>query len=160
MINNTLTPADVQWDTLRLGKRCESCGHTEFELSAKETETYHYLIQGFNSKAIGEKLFLSPKTINTYKYRIAQKLGLSARTGQHNVSVQILLHFIAERAIVLKELFAAGGEDISPEFLAGYISACKDIHNPDIRMVTTSLGIISEREDLSELPRSPRGYKG
>jgi len=35
---------------------------------------------GFSASEIGEKLFISPKTVETYKQRITEKLGLSHRS--------------------------------------------------------------------------------
>ncbi len=34
---------------------------------------------GHSASEIGEKLFISPKTVETYKQRITEKLGLSHR---------------------------------------------------------------------------------
>ena len=35
--------------------------------------------EGFSAKEIGEKLFISPKTVDTYRSRIMEKLGLNHR---------------------------------------------------------------------------------
>jgi two-component system response regulator NreC len=35
--------------------------------------------EGYSSGEIGKKLFLSPKTVDTYRARLMQKLGLSHR---------------------------------------------------------------------------------
>jgi two-component system, NarL family, response regulator NreC len=39
-----------------------------------------FVAQGFSAPEIGEKLFISPKTVDTYKQRIQEKLGLSHRS--------------------------------------------------------------------------------
>jgi two-component system response regulator NreC len=36
--------------------------------------------EGFSSSEIGEKLFISPKTVDTYRSRIMQKLQLNHRS--------------------------------------------------------------------------------
>ncbi len=36
--------------------------------------------EGFSSAEIGEKLFISPKTVDTYRSRIMEKLGLHHRS--------------------------------------------------------------------------------
>ena len=46
------------------------------ELSTREMEVMMLLAQGKRPKEIGETIFLSPKTVATYKYRILDKLGL------------------------------------------------------------------------------------
>jgi DNA-binding NarL/FixJ family response regulator len=35
---------------------------------------------GYSASEIGEKLFISPKTVETYKQRISEKLGLAHRS--------------------------------------------------------------------------------
>ncbi|MCY1452414.1 Virulence factors putative positive transcription regulator BvgA [compost metagenome] len=37
-----------------------------------------YLAQGYSNKQIGEMLFLSNKTVSTYKTRLLQKLGAAS----------------------------------------------------------------------------------
>jgi two-component system invasion response regulator UvrY len=46
------------------------------DLSTREMEVMMLLAQGKRPKEIGETIFLSPKTVATYKYRILEKLGL------------------------------------------------------------------------------------
>lgn len=50
------------------------------ELSAREREVLALTAEGFSSSEIGEKLFISPKTVDTYRARIMQKLGLNHRS--------------------------------------------------------------------------------
>jgi DNA-binding NarL/FixJ family response regulator len=49
-------------------------------LSAREREVLALTAEGFSSREIGEKLFISPKTVDTYRSRIMDKLGLSHRS--------------------------------------------------------------------------------
>ncbi|HEU0012922.1 MAG TPA: response regulator transcription factor [Longimicrobium sp.] len=50
------------------------------ELSGREREVLALTAEGFSSSEIGKKLFLSPKTVDTYRARLMQKLGLSHRS--------------------------------------------------------------------------------
>lgn len=47
-------------------------------LSDREMIVLQHLAMGYSNKAIGEKLFLSNKTVSTYKTRLLQKLGLGS----------------------------------------------------------------------------------
>ncbi len=50
------------------------------DLSAREREVLALTAEGFSSAEIGRKLFISPKTVDTYRGRIMQKLGLNHRS--------------------------------------------------------------------------------
>ncbi|HET8655584.1 MAG TPA: response regulator transcription factor [Longimicrobiaceae bacterium] len=50
------------------------------ELSEREREVFTLTAEGYSSSEIGKKLFLSPKTVDTYRARLMQKLGLSHRS--------------------------------------------------------------------------------
>ena len=50
------------------------------DLSAREREVMALTAEGFSSREIGEKLFISPKTVDTYRARIMEKLGLVHRS--------------------------------------------------------------------------------
>lgn len=54
-------------------------GHLR-DLSSREQEVLALTAEGFSSTEIGEKLFISPKTVDTYRSRVMQKLGLSHRS--------------------------------------------------------------------------------
>ena len=49
------------------------------KLTDRERDVLKYTAHGFSAPEIGEKLFISPKTVDTYKGRIQDKLGLSHR---------------------------------------------------------------------------------
>ena len=49
-------------------------------LSAREQEVLALTAGGFSSREIGKKLFISPKTVDTYRARITEKLGLTHRS--------------------------------------------------------------------------------
>jgi DNA-binding NarL/FixJ family response regulator len=63
-------------------KRAEERGEANplEELSDREREVLALTAEGFSSAEIGKKLFLSPKTIDTYRARLMQKLGLTHRS--------------------------------------------------------------------------------
>ena len=50
------------------------------ELSAREEEVLALTAEGFSSSEIGKKLFISPKTVDTYRTRIMKKLDLKHRS--------------------------------------------------------------------------------
>lgn len=50
------------------------------DLSERELEVFKLTAMGFNSREIGEKLLLSSKTVDTYRQRAMEKLGLDHRS--------------------------------------------------------------------------------
>ncbi|HEX6927302.1 MAG TPA: response regulator transcription factor [Longimicrobiaceae bacterium] len=50
------------------------------ELSEREREVLALTAEGFSSSEVGKKLFLSPKTVDTYRARLMHKLGLTHRS--------------------------------------------------------------------------------
>ncbi|MFQ5747704.1 MAG: response regulator [Gemmatimonadota bacterium] len=50
------------------------------QLSVREREVLGLTAEGYSSREIGKKLFISPKTVDTYRSRIMQKLGLTHRS--------------------------------------------------------------------------------
>jgi two-component system response regulator NreC len=50
------------------------------DLSSREQEVLALTAEGFSSREIGLKLFISPKTVDTYRARIMDKLGLTHRS--------------------------------------------------------------------------------
>jgi len=49
------------------------------KLTDRERDVLRLTAQGYSAPEIGERLFISPKTVDTYKQRINEKLGLSHR---------------------------------------------------------------------------------
>lgn len=49
-------------------------------LSEREREVLGLTAEGYSSSEIGKRLFLSPKTVDTYRARLMQKLGLTHRS--------------------------------------------------------------------------------
>ncbi len=50
------------------------------KLTERERDVLQLVAHGFTAPEIGEKLFISPKTVDTYKQRIGEKLGLTHRS--------------------------------------------------------------------------------
>jgi DNA-binding NarL/FixJ family response regulator len=45
-------------------------------LTPREQEVMRFLAEGLSSKAVAEKLFISPKTVENHRANIMSKLGL------------------------------------------------------------------------------------
>ena len=50
------------------------------KLTQRERDVLRLVGQGFSAPEIGARLFISPKTVDTYKQRIQEKLGLAHRS--------------------------------------------------------------------------------
>jgi DNA-binding NarL/FixJ family response regulator len=61
--------------------KAESAGPDPLEkLTDRERDVLQQTVQGFSSSEIGERLFISPKTVDTYRSRVMEKLGLTHRS--------------------------------------------------------------------------------
>jgi len=69
-------------------KREEAENDPLAQLSEREREVMALTVQGFSSSEIGEKLFISPKTVDTYRSRIMEKLGLNHRSELIRLAVR------------------------------------------------------------------------
>jgi DNA-binding NarL/FixJ family response regulator len=58
-------------------------------LSKREQEVLKLTAKGFNSREIGKQLFLSAKTIETYRQRAMRKLNLEHRSGLVDFALKI-----------------------------------------------------------------------
>lgn len=72
-----LTPAAVR---LLLATQQTEAGRTEAALSPREREVLRFTARGFSNLEIAERLFVSPKTVDTYRSRIMAKLDLHRRS--------------------------------------------------------------------------------
>jgi two-component system response regulator NreC len=72
-----LTPAAVR---LLLATQQSENGRTEPALSPREREVLRFTARGFSNLEIAERLFVSPKTVDTYRSRIMAKLDLHRRS--------------------------------------------------------------------------------
>jgi DNA-binding NarL/FixJ family response regulator len=57
-------------------------------LSRREREVLHLTVEGYSSAQIALQLSLSPKTVDTYRSRIMQKLGVSNRSTLIRYAIQ------------------------------------------------------------------------
>lgn len=55
-------------------------GHDIARLTQRERTVFRMIAQGYSAPEVGARLFISKKTVETYKKRINDKLGLSHRT--------------------------------------------------------------------------------
>jgi DNA-binding NarL/FixJ family response regulator len=58
------------------------------KLSGREREVLRYLAQGHTNTEIAEKLFLSPKTVDTYRARIMKKLNINKKSELVNYAIR------------------------------------------------------------------------
>ncbi len=63
---------------------------TKFDkLTERERAVLQLVASGFSAPEIGEKLFISPKTVDTYKQRINEKLGFSHRSDYVDFALKL-----------------------------------------------------------------------
>ena len=64
-----------------LSKRAASQSEQERfdQLTQREQNVLRLVAQGYSAPEIGQQLFISPKTVDTYKQRIQEKLGIAHR---------------------------------------------------------------------------------
>ncbi|MFF8596703.1 AAA family ATPase [Streptomyces sp. NPDC015220] len=55
------------------------------ELSPQQQQIVHLAARGLTNREIGEKLFLSPRTVGSHLYRVFPKLGITARSQLRDV---------------------------------------------------------------------------
>ena len=59
------------------------------KLTEREQSVLRFVARGYSAPEIGEKLFISPKTVDTYKQRINEKLGLTHRSEYVDFALKI-----------------------------------------------------------------------
>ncbi len=69
---------DLVRDALR-GTPISSPKRREIPLSSRELQVLRAVAEGFSSRQIAAQIFVSTKTVETYRARIAEKLGLKSR---------------------------------------------------------------------------------
>ena len=58
-------------------------------LTEREQDVLRYTAQGYSAPEIGRKLSISPKTVDTYKQRINEKLGISHRAEYVQLALRL-----------------------------------------------------------------------
>jgi DNA-binding NarL/FixJ family response regulator len=62
----------------------------QFEkLTDRERDVLRLVAQGYSAPEIGERLFISPKTVDTYKQRIHEKMGLAHRADYVQLALRL-----------------------------------------------------------------------
>ena len=70
-------------------KHLENKGDSPFEgLSEREFQVLLMTTAGRSSQEIAEQLFISPKTVNTYRYRLFEKLGVDNDVGLTHLAIR------------------------------------------------------------------------
>ena len=59
------------------------------KLTDRERDVMRLVAEGYTAPEIGEKLFISPKTVDTYKQRINEKLGLEHRSDYVKLALRL-----------------------------------------------------------------------
>ncbi len=74
-------------------KNSESSNEVKVVLSSRELEILQLLCEGFSPREIADKLFLSPRTVETHKNNIMQKVGVN--TIGKLISTAIRSHLVS-----------------------------------------------------------------
>lgn len=59
------------------------------KLTEREQAVLRLVAAGYTAPEIGERLFISPKTVDTYKQRVNEKLGLSHRADYVQIALKL-----------------------------------------------------------------------
>ena len=59
------------------------------KLTARERDVLRLVAEGYSAPEIGERLFISPKTVDTYKQRINEKLGVAHRADYVKLALKL-----------------------------------------------------------------------
>ena len=59
------------------------------KLTERERDVLRMTAEGYSAPEIGEKLHISPKTVDTYKQRVNEKLGLAHRPDYVQFALRI-----------------------------------------------------------------------
>lgn len=78
------SPAVVPPDAARTGSRVALD-----DLSEREREVFLLLVQGYTSQAIADRMFVSVKTIESYRARLMAKLGLKNRAELTQFAIKL-----------------------------------------------------------------------
>jgi DNA-binding NarL/FixJ family response regulator len=60
-------------------------------LTDRERDVLRLVAEGYSAPEIGEKLFISPKTVDTYKQRIHEKMGFAHRADYVKLALRLKL---------------------------------------------------------------------
>lgn len=94
-------------------------------LSDREYKVLVMTVQGYSSREIGEKLFISPKTVDTYRQRLMEKLEVNHRADLFQYALR---KGLLERSDLLRDM--VDGEIV--EDLAGLTYAARVHHEQEV----------------------------
>jgi two-component system response regulator NreC len=93
-LHSSLTHALMEEAPGRLPAGAE--GQSRYELlSKREKEVFHWLVRGYTNQQIADRLCLSPKTIETHRAHLLEKLALHSRAE--------LVQFALDRGLLTPE---------------------------------------------------------
>jgi len=75
--------------------------HRISALTAQEQQIVSLAAAGLTNKQIGERLYLSPRTVGSHLYRVFPKLGVSSRAGLRDALIALASGDSAQDALVL-----------------------------------------------------------
>src|SRR3954454_8682339 len=75
----------------QVSKRAEHADERQMhaQLSERERDVLVLVAGGYSASEIGERLFISPKTVETYKQRISEKMGITHRSDYVQICLQL-----------------------------------------------------------------------
>ena len=76
-------------------------------LSDRELQVLKLVAEGFSSREVAEQIFVSTKTVETYRSRFAEKLGLKSRAQ--------IVQYALNLGLLSPEKFTVGKKRINPE---------------------------------------------
>ncbi len=79
IIPSSLTKSVVKEMVSGSGSREESVANDQEQLSPRELEVLTLVAQGYTNQQVADRLYLSVKTVETYKARVMEKLNLGSR---------------------------------------------------------------------------------
>jgi DNA-binding NarL/FixJ family response regulator len=79
---------DQMIDEYILNREIVETGSPLSKLSTREREILQLVVEGKSSADIGRTLFISPKTVETYRSRLMQKLGINDLAGLIRFAIQ------------------------------------------------------------------------
>lgn len=100
-ISVSLSPAEIDLPPMLDGEHASVP-----ELSPRETQALEYVAYGFTSQQIADRLGLSIKTVDGYRSRLSEKLGLRSRAD--------LVRYALEKGILDKNRRPPGLEEAEP----------------------------------------------
>jgi DNA-binding NarL/FixJ family response regulator len=86
---------------LRANGNTADTSHTLARLTGRERSVFRMIAEGYSAPEVGARLSISKKTVETYKKRIGEKLGLSHRTDYVRLALLADV-LVAPRAVTVE----------------------------------------------------------